>query len=394
MPRITKDGFDTRTPPELALLVSVRGTRGREEMQASLDELAELVRTARAEVAGTIVQQSRTPSRNYYVGKGKLEEIIALKDKLHYNLVVFDDELSPQQERNLEDAIQVKIVDRVALILDIFARRARTHEGRLQVELAQHQYLLPRLAGQWSHLERLGGGIGTRGPGESQLETDRRLIKERIQRLKQQLEEVRSHRSLYREQRRKAGISVVSLVGYTNAGKSTLLNAISQAGVVTEKTLFTTLDPTTRRIALPDKRIVLLTDTVGFIRRLPPMIVTAFRATLEELEEASVLVHVLDFASPEAPEHCQTVETILDELQLGNKPVITALNKIDLVLPGDRKWDETSAVEFLSKDCPPEPNTIMISALKGWGLGKLLEMVAGILDKSAGSAARSTTAPD
>ena len=218
------------------------------------------------------------------------------------------------------------------MILDIFAKRARTREGQLQVELAQHQYLFPRLAGQWSHLERLGGGIGTRGPGESQLETDRRLIRQKIHRLKAQIEEVRKHRLLYRQKRQKSGIPIVALVGYTNAGKSTLLNALSQADVFVEDKLFATLDPTTRRLTLPDKSVVLITDTVGFIRKLPPTIVTAFRATLEELTEASMLLHVVDLSSHNAAEQCQIVEDILADLNLMDKPRITALNKIDLLL--------------------------------------------------------------
>ena len=208
-----------------------------------MEELAQLAGTARASVVGKLVQQLPAPSKTHYVGKGKLEELSALKGSLNYNVLVLDDELSPLQQRNLEEALQVKVIDRAALILDIFAMRARTHEGRLQVELAQHQYLLPRLAGQWSHLERLGGGIGTRGPGESQLETDRRLIRRKIHHLKAQTEDVRKHRALYRQKRKKSGIPIVSLVGYTSAGKSTLLNALCQAGVFTEDKLFATLDP-------------------------------------------------------------------------------------------------------------------------------------------------------
>ena len=250
-------------------------------------------------VAGKLIQQLPALSKTHYVGKGKLEELLALKHSAGYDVIIFDDELSPLQQRNLEETLQVKVIDRAALILDIFARRAHTHEGQLQVELAQHQYLLPRLAGQWSHLERLGGGIGTRGPGESQLETDRRLIRQKIHHLEKQIEEVRKHRALYRQKRKKTGISVVALVGYTNAGKSTLLNVLCQSNVFTEGKLFATLDPTTRRLILPDKRAALVTDTVGFIRKLPPTIVTAFRATLEELSEASLLVHVVDELSLE-----------------------------------------------------------------------------------------------
>jgi len=299
-------------------------------------------------------------------------------------VVVFDDELSPLQQRNLETALDVKIIDRVALILDIFASRAQTREGQLQVELAQHEYLYPRLAGQWSHLERLGGGIGTRGPGESQIETDRRLIQRKIHRLKDQLKQVEKHRNLYRQKRRRSGIPVEALVGYTNAGKSTLLNALSGADVTAKDKLFQTLDPTTRRVVLPDKSPALLTDTVGFIRKLPPTIVNAFRATLEELSEASLLVHVVDLSSPAAPEQCLAVEGILADLGLTDRPRITALNKIDMLLDADREWTEEDAVAFLSEDRPPEdPNTVFLSAGKKWGFGRLMEQIAKNLRQNA-----------
>jgi len=325
-------------------------------------------------VVGKVIQHLPVPSKTHYVGKGKLEELTELKDSKQCDVIIFDDELSPLQQRNLEDALQVKVIDRPALILDIFARRARTHEGRLQVELAQHQYLLPRLAGQWSHLERLGGGIGTRGPGESQLETDRRLIHQKIHHLKAQTEEIRKHRNLYRQKRQRSGVSIVALVGYTNAGKSTLLNALCQADVFTEEKLFATLDPTTRRLTLPDRTTVLFTDTVGFIRKLPPTIITAFRATLEELTEASLLLHVVDLSSPDAPEQCQTVEEILGKLDLGDKPVITALNKIDLLLSNDKKWDESSAISYLA-DRAMNENTVLVSATRKWGLTGLVELI-------------------
>jgi len=348
-----------------------------------MDELAQLANTAGAEVVGKIVQRLPMPSATHYLGKGKLAELLALKDSNKYNVVIFDDELSPRQQRNLEEALQVKVIDRAALILDIFAKRARTREGQLQVELAQHQYLLPRLVGQWSHLERLGGGIGTRGPGESQLETDRRLIRQRIHRLKSQIEEVRKRRSLYRQQRKRSGIPVVALVGYTNAGKSTLLNALSHADVFVEGKLFATLDPTTRRLTLPDKGAVLVTDTVGFIRKLPPTIVTAFRATLEELDEASLLLHVVDLASPNAQEQCQTVEDILADLNLTKKPRITALNKIDLLLSNDETWNEKSAISYLTDQCDIiDETTVLISAAKGWGLIQLRQLIGQTLAKS------------
>ena len=317
------------------------------------------------------------------MGKGKLDELLSLKDSTRYDVVIFDDELSPLQQRNLEDSLQVKVIDRVALILDIFTKRARTREGQLQVELAQHQYLFPRLAGQWSHLERLGGGIGTRGPGETQLETDKRLIQRRIHRLKGQIDDMRKHRQLYRQQRRKTGIPIVALVGYTNAGKSTLLNALSHANVFVEDKLFATLDPTTRRLTLPDKSAILLTDTVGFIRKLPPTIVTAFKATLEELAEASVLLHVVDLTCHNAPEQCQIVEDFLADLNLMDKPRITALNKIDLLLNNDRTWDEESALNYLSDQGEAaDKNTVLISATKKWGLGKLLELISRMLTKT------------
>ena len=334
-------------------------------------------------MVGKIVQWLPVPSKTHYLGKGKLDELLSLKDSANYDVVIFDDELSPLQQRNLEEALQVKVIDRPALILDIFAKRARTHEGQLQVELAQHQYLLPRLAGQWSHLERLGGGIGTRGPGESQLETDKRLINRKIHQLKEEIEQVRKHRWLYRQQRKKSGTPIVALVGYTNAGKSTLLNALGQADVFVEDKLFATLDPTTRRVTLPGKRVALITDTVGFIRKLPPTIVAAFRATLEELTEASVLLHIVDLTCHNAPEQCQTVEDILADLNLMDKPRITALNKIDLLLDNSENWDEETVINYLSaQPVPVDENTVFISATKKWGLNKLLELIATTLTKT------------
>lgn len=357
--------------------------RLRWSVEDSLAELAQLANSAGAEVIGQLVQRLPVASRTHYLGRGKLAELIDLKEKTGYNLAIFDDELSPLQQRNLEEALQVKVIDRVALILDIFAKRARTREGQLQVELAQHRYLLPRLAGQWSHLERLGGGIGTRGPGETQLETDRRLIQRRIKRLEEQIEEIRKHRSLYRQQRRRSGIPVVALVGYTNAGKSTLMNALTHADVLVENKLFSTLDPTTRRLNLSDGRAALLTDTVGFIRKLPPTIVSAFKATLEELDEADILLHVVDITSHNATEQSQVVEGVLADLGLATKPRLTALNKIDLLLSEGHTWDEAKALNFISEQFQPvAEDTILISASRGWGLDRLKREISRMLART------------
>ncbi|MFH1002913.1 MAG: GTPase HflX [Chloroflexota bacterium] len=356
--------------------VAPRETGEEWSAQDSLAELAQLAGTAGVEVVGQLIQRLPVPSKTHYLGKGKLDELEALKSRLNYSVVIIDDELSPIQQHNLEEALGVKVIDRAALILDVFARRARTREGQIQVELAQHQYLLPRLAGQWSHLERLGGGIGTRGPGESQLETDRRLIRRKIQRLEKQIEEVRKHRRLYREQRKRSGIPMVALVGYTNTGKSTLLNALSHAGVFVEDKLFATLDPTTRRITLPGRQAVLVTDTVGFIRKLPPAIATAFRATLEELDEADMLVNVVDITSQHAAVQYRIVENTLRDLGLLAKPVVTALNKIDRLWPDGAAWQEEEVRAYLARQhLTVDENTVFISAARGWGLDRLLERI-------------------
>ena len=338
-----------------------------------MEELASLAKTADVEVVGKMKQRLERPSRTY-VGSGKLKDIIGLKDETGYDVVILDDELSPRQQRNLEDALDAKVIDRTALILDIFARRAQTHEGKLQVELAQNEYLLPRLAGQWSHLERLGGGVGTRGPGEMQLESDRRLVERRIHRLKKELGEVRKHRTLYRTNRRRSGVTVAALVGYTNAGKSTLLNTLSGAEVLVEDKLFATLDPTTRRLRLPNGQTVLLTDTVGFIHKLPPTVVAAFRATLEELEEADLLLHVVDITHKNAAEQCQTVEDILADLGLEQKPRLTLLNKVDLLGPGVPTPDELEERLQIS----PE-GMLLVSASQGTGLDRLLQRISETL---------------
>ncbi len=381
-----KKGIDiSKEFEERAFLVGLATkSSSRTVAKHSLDELSRLAGTAGARVVGSMIQHLPAPTKSYYIGEGKLTELTTEKDTTNYNLVIFDDELSPLQQRNLEDNLGVKVLDRVALILDIFAKRARTREGQLQVELAQHQYLFPRLAGQWSHLERLGGGIGTRGPGESQLETDRRIIQKKISRLKSQIEQVRKQRMIHRRRRSKSGIPVVALVGYTNTGKSTLLNTLSNSEINAADKLFVTLDPTTRRLMLPDKSPILLTDTVGFIRKLPPTIVTAFRATLEELDEADLLLHVVDLSSPDAAEQCQAVEDILESLNLTDKPMITVLNKIDLMLDNNREWNEKEALDFLSgRDLPENKNAVMVSAEKKWGLTGLLTKIGLLLTEKA-----------
>ena len=370
----------TQTAPEKAFLVGVEAKACADgwPIDSSLEELCYLAQTAGAEVVGRLTQRLIRPSPTYYLGRGKLEDLINLKQDYPYTMVIFNDELAPRQQRNLEEALEVKVIDRTALILDIFAKRAQTREGQLQVELAQHQYLLPRLAGQWSHLERLGGGIGTRGPGESQLETDRRLVRKRIHRLQTQLEAVRRHRALYRQKRRKSHMPVVAMVGYTNAGKSTLLNGLSQADVLVEDKLFSTLDPVTRRLVLPDNQQFLLTDTVGFIHKLPPSIVAAFRATLEELTEAHLLLHIVDITHHNAAEQFGTVEEILADLDLDSKPRITVLNKIDLVVQNREELGSLAMPMSL-----PDDTTVLVSALKGWGSDNLLDRIAVCLRQSS-----------
>ncbi len=386
---MSKNIIVTRPTQEKALLLAVspKGSRERQIAENSLEELALLAESAGAKVVGKIVQQLPAPSHDYYVGKGKIQELLALKSSKDYNLLILDDELTPKQQENLEKELDVKIIDRVALILDIFARRARTHEGRLQVELAQLQYLLPRLAGQWNHLERLGAGIGTRGPGETQLETDRRLLRHKIHRLEEQTEEISRRRALYRQQRQQSRVPVVALVGYTNAGKSTLLNTLCRSDALVDDRLFATLDPTTRRLNLPDNKTVLLTDTVGFIRKLPPTIISAFRATLEELSDASLLLHVVDIASPDAPEQCQAVEKILGELGLIDKKRITVLNKIDRLIANEPISGSEGIESILaSLGLTPDENTVIVSAVKGWGLPRLVEMISQSVSGSAISA--------
>ncbi|MCZ6708084.1 MAG: GTPase HflX [Chloroflexi bacterium] len=350
--------------------------------KASLDELEMLSRTAGARPVLRIQQRLKQPDRKSYIGKGKLQELIEARADLHYNVAIFDDELSPAQQRTLEQRLGVKVIDRTALILDIFAQRARTREGKLQVALAQHEYLLPRLRGQWSHLERMEGAIGLRGPGETQLETDRRLIRNQIKSLKKQIEQVREQRRVYRDRRRKAGVPIVALVGYTNAGKSTLMNQMTHAQLGARDRLFETLDPVTRRLHLSDDLTVLLTDTVGFIQKLPTGLVAAFRATLEELGDADLLLHVVDLTHPDAAEQAQTVEDTLDQLGVGESPRLTVFNKADdfeiegLGLP--RSLDD---LEPVVRDLELQrPDAVLVSALEGWGLDELRRRIADVIE--------------
>jgi len=359
------------------LLVAVDKYGASWQVEDALEELARLTETAGVEVVGSVTQKLSHPLAGTYVGKGKLEEIKELKETLEYDLLIVNDELTPAQQRNLEKALEIKILDRTALILDVFARRAQTHEGRLQVELAQLEYRLPRLTGMWTHLSRQSvGGVGLRGPGETQLEADRREAGKRIAFIKGELAQVHRHRQLYRDRRRERQAPVVALVGYTNAGKSTLLNALTGAGVLAEDQLFATLDPTTRRAALPDGRDVLITDTVGFINNLPTMLIAAFRATLEEINEASVIVHVLDITHPNAAEQADTVEKVLEELGADDKPTVMALNKID-AFGGE---GAISIVE-LTKGLNLPADVVAVSARERVGLDKLLATVEALLEQ-------------
>lgn len=383
----THDGkrlYPTAVPRRRALLVGaeIASMRSPWPVEDSLDELALLAQTAELEVVGRIFQRLPEPQPKFFIGPGKVKEVAALREQTQADLIVFDDELSPAQTRNLEEELQTQVIDRTGLILDIFARHARTHEGRLQVELAQYQYLLPRLRRQWTHLERqagtggtaAGGVVGLRGPGETQLEIDRRLIERRIAWLKDQLADVHRHRELYRQRRRQTGIPVIALVGYTNAGKSTLLNAMTGADVLAEDKLFATLDPTTRQVLLPSNIVALMTDTVGFIQKLPPQLVAAFRATLEEIEEADLLLHVVDVTHRNAQEHAQTVEQTLRELEVDHKPVLTVLNKIDL-LEGATAED----VGQIAAEMGLPTDIVAVSAQRGWGLQTLGERIVAML---------------
>ena len=346
--------------PERVLLVSV--DTGEFDCEVSLKELAELVDTAGGVVVGTATQKKESPDKATCLGSGRAEEIALQCRAEDIDLVVMDRELSPTQLRNLEEIFPCRLIDRTMLILDIFAGRARSAEGRMQVELAQLQYMLPRLTGQGAALSRQGGGIGTRGPGETKLESDKRHIRRRIGAIKESLEKVESQRKLRRERRRKDGIPTVALVGYTNAGKSTLLNHLTDAGVLAEDKLFATLDPTARALRLPDGREVMLVDTVGFVRRLPHQLVRAFHSTLEEAVEADVILNICDASSPHAAEHLQVTGDLLAELGCGDTPILQVMNKCDL-----------------APHLGDSPRFIPISALNGTGIDALLTAVAEAL---------------
>lgn len=355
------------------MLVGVGWRHDGWDLESSLEELARLAETAGIEVVGLVTQNLQHPNRAHYVGSGKLQEIVAMRDEIPHDVIITNDELSPAQLRNLEEALQIKVVDRTALILDIFAQRAQTKEGRLQVELAQLEYRLPRLTRMWTHLSRQTvGGVGLRGPGETQLESDRREVRRKIAWIKEQLTEVHRHRQLYRDRRRRQNAPVVSLVGYTNAGKSTLLNALAGSSVLAEDRLFATLDPTTRRVGLPSGKEVLVTDTVGFINNLPTFLVAAFRATLEEILEATLLVHVIDVTHPKAAEQVKTVEAVLEDLGADSRPVILALNKVDQLVPGE-------IPAFVLSGLDREKDFVLVSAQTGQGLTELLERIENVL---------------
>lgn len=352
---------------ERAILVGLE-RQGRWAIIDSLKELEQLAETAGAEVLGMTWQKRERPDSASFIGRGKVQELSLLRQEKDANLIIVDDELSPAQQRNLEKALGVKVLDRAALILDIFAQRARSYEGKLQVELAQLRYTLPRLGGQGLVLSRLGGGIGTRGPGESKLEVDRRRIRDRINDIAQQIENVKKQRNLHRKRRETTRIPTISIVGYTNAGKSTLLNILTASDVLAEDKLFATLDPTTRHIALPDGSAALLTDTVGFIQKLPHHLIAAFRATLEEVIQADVLLHVIDISHPQYKEQSQAVYQVLRELKADTKQLITVFNKADKI----------EDQEFLNQLLLQE-NSIAISALSGDGTDKLLTLVEHFL---------------
>ena len=373
-----RSGYSMKKVPERAVLIgaALKGKTAEWSLHDSLEELQALSASAGANVVAVHQQrlERRTP---YYIGKGKLEEMQRLIEDESLTTVILDDELTPTQQRNLEDSFKVKVIDRTALILDIFAQRAQSMEGRLQVELAQHEYLLPRMRGQWSHLERLGGGIGTRGPGESQLETDRRLVRDRIHQLKSRLDDVRRRRSQHRETRREKGLPTVSLIGYTNAGKSTLMNVLTRSDVLAEDKPFATLDPVTRMMRLPAGGEALLTDTVGFIQKLPHTLVAAFRATLEELHEADLLLHVADANAPTASLHYRSVVGLLGELEVTDRPRLLVLGKMDLVDSEPPDHYRRLIDEALQGN--PSLGVIPVSAVARQGLDDLLKAIEAAL---------------
>jgi GTPase len=339
------------------------------DLRDSMEELRELANSAGAEVVDTVTQKLRKPTAPYYIGRGKAESIKDSIQDREVTSIIFDDELSPAQGRNLENLLARKVLDRTQLILDIFAQRARSREGRLQIELAQLQYLLPRLTRMWHHLSRQTGGIGTRGPGETQLEVDRRRVQERIARLERELEAVRKTRAVQRQGRKRHQWPVASVVGYTNAGKSTLLNLLTGADVVTENRLFATLDPTTRSFVLPNNQRLLLTDTVGFLRKLPHTLIESFKATLEEVSEADLLIHVVDLSHSRIDEHMAAVDAVIRELDAYGKQTLIVFNKIDTL--ENRDLAEAYVKRF--------PGSVAISARRGEGVAELVQALQGTL---------------
>src|SRR5437016_7270498 len=339
------------------------------DLRDSMEELRELANSAGAEVVDTVTQKLPKPTAPFYIGKGKAEAIKESVQTQQVTSVIFNDELSPAQGRNLENLLARKVLDRTQLILDIFAQRARSREGRLQIELAQLQYLLPRLTRMWSHLSRQSGGIGTRGPGETQLEVDRRRVQERIARLERELEAVRKHRSVQRQGRKRHQWPVAAVVGYTNAGKSTLLNLMTGADVLAVDKLFATLDPTTRSFTLPNNQRVLLTDTVGFLRKLPHTLIESFKATLEEVSEADLLIHIVDLSHPRVDDQMEAVEGVIKELDAFGKQTLIVFNKIDNLQ--NRELAETYVERF--------PGSVAISARTGEGVNRLVQALQDAL---------------
>ena len=365
-----KSTYSTGPYRERAVLVgvNVRSKDNYWKLEDSLAELAELARAAGANPVAQLTQSMNKPSPTY-VGKGKIGELDLIIRREHIDTAIFDDELTPNQQKILEDKLEIKVIDRTALILDVFAQRARSREGRLQIDLAQTEYLLPRLAGQWSHLERLGGGVGTRGPGETQIETDRRLVHRKLSRVKKELMKVRTQRDQQRQLRTGGEAKIISLVGYTNAGKSALFNKITSSDVVERNQLFSTLDTTTRRLYLPSGTAATISDTVGFVHKLPPVLVAAFTATLEEALEADLLVQIVDVSSPYAVEQAHVVSDQLSDMGIGDTPRVLVLNKLDLVVDTP---DEPLTLELLDRiDISGFRRVVTTSATKSWGIDDL-----------------------